>query len=377
MRVMGKPGELSPLAAEVMAAPQSVVGSDKRRHLVYEVALVNSAPITQVFKKVKVMDPERHRVLAKYDSPEEMRKIMTTSTSQAPGTDELAPNGAGFLFINVTLKPGSPMPDRLVHRVKVRVPEADASFRVQGAKSRVNHRTASLISPPLVGKGWLNVNGCCDKSPHTRAIVSVDGVPWLAQRYAIDWIRADKQDRIFRGDFRKNKNWVCFKDPIVSVSRGVVVQTFDELEENTPPVPRGNLNAKTALGNHVVVRMPDGRYATYAHMHTGSVRVDVGDHVRPGQLLGLIGNTGSSTAPHLHFHVTAAASVVASSGTPYTFTEFRFVHRIENSDELGADIPAQVAEYGPAPSPRMRHAQLPLTGTAVTFRGHRKAVLNQ
>src|SRR3712207_8545465 len=50
----------------------------------------------------------------------------------------------------------------------------------------------------------------------------------------------------------------------------------------------------------------------YAHLQRGSVEVEVGDEVQAGDQLGLLGNTGNSSAPHLHFHVMAGPSPVGS-----------------------------------------------------------------
>ncbi|MFJ8589675.1 transglycosylase family protein [Streptomyces sp. NPDC093595] len=54
-----------------------------------------------------------------------------------------------------------------------------------------------------------------------------------------------------------------------------------------------------AYGNAVVVYHPDGMYTLYAHLST--VSVSVGQGLTAGQQLGLSGNTGNSTGPHLHF----------------------------------------------------------------------------
>ncbi len=56
-------------------------------------------------------------------------------------------------------------------------------------------------------------------------------------------------------------------------------------------------------GTLVVIQHPNGMITFYAHMITGSPKVSVGDHVAQGQVIGLIGNTGRSTGPHLHFEV--------------------------------------------------------------------------
>jgi murein DD-endopeptidase MepM/ murein hydrolase activator NlpD len=55
--------------------------------------------------------------------------------------------------------------------------------------------------------------------------------------------------------------------------------------------------------NFVVVLHSDGTTGEYFHLDRGSVQVRVGDRVRRGQWLARSGNTGFSTAPHLHFGV--------------------------------------------------------------------------
>ena len=47
----------------------------------------------------------------------------------------------------------------------------------------------------------------------------------------------------------------------------------------------------------------DGSMAVYAHLQHGSLAVRAGQRVQTGQVLGRVGNTGYSTAAHLHFAV--------------------------------------------------------------------------
>jgi len=64
----------------------------------------------------------------------------------------------------------------------------------------------------------------------------------------------------------------------------------------------------------VILDIGGGNFAFYAHLQPGSLRVKLGDKVRAGQVIGLVGNTGNSTEPHLHFHISNATSPLGSGG---------------------------------------------------------------
>ena len=73
----------------------------------------------------------------------------------------------------------------------------------------------------------------------------------------------------------------------------------------------------------MVLKLADGEYALLAHLRRGSVRVRVGQQVRPGQILGLAGNSGNSSEPHLHFHVQDRAELFGDArGLPVLFDSY-------------------------------------------------------
>ncbi len=80
--------------------------------------------------------------------------------------------------------------------------------------------------------------------------------------------------------------------------------------EGTPVVaPRGGLVESVqyqaeGAGHYIVLDSDDEDYDyVFMHLKTGSITVEEGDRVRTGQAIGEVGNTGSSTGPHLHFEI--------------------------------------------------------------------------
>jgi murein DD-endopeptidase MepM/ murein hydrolase activator NlpD len=71
-----------------------------------------------------------------------------------------------------------------------------------------------------------------------------------------------------------------------------------------------------------VLNLGGGRYAFYGHLQPKRLRVKVGQKVRKGQLLGFLGNSGNSDAPHLHFHISDGVSTLGAEGLPFVFESF-------------------------------------------------------
>jgi murein DD-endopeptidase MepM/ murein hydrolase activator NlpD len=159
-----------------------------------------------------------------------------------------------------------------------------------------------------------------------------------AQRFAIDWNMVGPNGNTYRGDEHRNESYWGYGQPVRAVAAGEVVAVVDSIAENTPRSPLPRITPGNIVGNYVVLRVGPRRYATFAHLQHGSVRVHVGQSVAAGSVVALLGNSGQATAPHLHFQLTDGPSVLDSEGVPYV---------LQTYTDLG---PGETFEEGKHPS---------------------------
>ncbi len=139
----------------------------------------------------------------------------------------------------------------------------------------------------------------------------------MDQRFACDLLIM-KDGSTHRGEGRKNEDYYCFEKPVYVPGPGVVVAVENAVPENVP----GVLNAKKVFGNHVIIDHQNGEYSFLAHFKQGSIVVEMGAVVTTGHLLGLCGNSGNSTEPHLHYHMQTTLTYHEGAGLPAQFRNY-------------------------------------------------------
>jgi murein DD-endopeptidase MepM/ murein hydrolase activator NlpD len=97
--------------------------------------------------------------------------------------------------------------------------------------------------------------------------------------------------------------------PIHAMREGVVVAVESKNTEH------GYSKAFMNKANHIVIQHNDGTMAMYAHLKPNGVKVKLGQEVRKYQCIGLSGNTGFSSGPHLHVHISAIKSFQSGSSS--------------------------------------------------------------
>ena len=315
---------MTPLLLAVQDAPVPFMGSDARVHLVYELWITNFSSADIAVEKVEVLGDGA--VLQSLDDADVARRLQPAGLRQSVGT--LAKSTQALLFLNVALPPGAAIPRQLSHRVTVRASAAPPDHQVlteNGGTIEVDRRTVVLIGPPLSGDRFISADSCCDATRHARAALPINGRVWVAQRFAVDWEQLDAGGHVYAGPQEKLESYTIFGKPALAVANAIVVSVTDGLPEQTPGKFPSAISLDAADGNSVMLDLGDQRYALYAHLQPGSIKVHQGERVKLGQVIGLVGNSGNSVAPHLHFQVTDRPSSLASNGVPYEISDFQIM----------------------------------------------------
>jgi murein DD-endopeptidase MepM/ murein hydrolase activator NlpD len=252
-------------------------------------------------------------------------------------------------------------PAQLTHRLTFGRGSGDSTVVVQGAVIAVEPRAVS-ISPPVHGE-WAAFNGPSNSSGHRRLVLALDGHVASGQRFAIDFLKIDSAGNSNRGDPLKNASYYAYGTEILAVADGIVTATKDSIPENVPGIDSRAvpITLITIGGNHIALDIGGGKYALYAHLQPGSLRVKVGDHVKRGQVLALLGNSGNSTEPHVHFQVADGPTFLSSEGLPYAMQSFDVVGRCAIAG--GPPPSIQCTRHAPTPV----KAGIPLENEIVRF----------
>jgi Peptidase family M23 len=373
----GSSDQLSPLVTSALTAEaRPFQGTDGRLHIVYELVLTNTNPTAATLTKVDVVDAyHQSTVLASYGDQELVRHLRMTNGAPAE-TAIIEFNGSRLFLVDFTLGLVNATPGRLMHHIGVLgatspdprpVTPVPLSYTV--APIEISRKLPD-IGPPLKGKGWVAINGCCDATGiHRSSGLAVNGKLYYAQRFAIDWVLLDGSGRLVHGDPSDVHSYPCYGADVLAVADGTVVDTLDDLNDQTPGhLPdRKTINLENVEGNHVVLDLGDGVFAFYAHLQKGSVAVAVGNRVKRGQVLGKLGNTGNTSGPHLHFHLMEGSSVLGSNGIPYVIDTFALAGQVSAADFAAA--PGLEGDWGKGllQTPSQRHDQLPLDLNVVDF----------
>jgi hypothetical protein len=300
-----------------------------------------------------------------------LRPFASTGEDHAVDFVSAVPAGqAGLMYFYLSYPSVDAIPARLRHRFTVEGSDASPVTATDAGLTLVSNEQAIVIGPTMRGSGWLNGNGAGPSVYEHRMILQpANGTAKPVEAYAIDWLKLDERAHTFDGDPFKNESFFGYGQPVLSATDGVVVHAEDGFPNQIPNKPEPVKQAKAAYGNNVIVAIGGGKYAIYCPLKPGSVAVKVGEHVRAGRQLAELGNSGNTTAPHLHFQISDAPSIFDADSLPFVVNSMHHSKRI-----VGAIFPTMdemllknfVPKFDRAGA-AWRKLEMPLQGDVIDF----------
>lgn len=226
--------------------------------------------------------------------------------------EAVTPEGSSRIYLRTARFAKTPTPS--IIRWGIDTSGTITSFLVQSKQEEaptkyLDYRTKTPLRLPFEGE-WFVVWG-------GRTVADNYHAAGTDQRFAYDLL-VMRDGVSHTGDGTANEQYFCFGKPILAPGPGTVAVALDGIEDSKP----GTMNETVPGGNHVVIDHGNGEFSFLAHLKKGSVRVKKGDKVQSGAPLGLCGNSGRSSEPHLHYHLQTTPVFFEGEGLPAQFLSY-------------------------------------------------------
>ncbi|MBB5867843.1 murein DD-endopeptidase MepM/ murein hydrolase activator NlpD [Allocatelliglobosispora scoriae] len=333
-------------AAYALLAP-TVAGGPEQAKVVLRLALTNTGTTDLTVQNIVFVFPGHSQVVMQgVNLLMEVKDDNGVSDNGVlvPGQQKFWSNGTVEIFEGVTIKNQVYLPVPTPVAVVVQVYVTGYADPVQVALPlvpyEVSHRLplhATDMRPgemvTAVGDHWANGGVRGDQIyAHDIGVVAWDGAIWNGLLPGTNGTEVE--------------HYRCWGLPIHAVAAGKAVIVIDGTPDNLKPGAFPKPTPKQVGGNQVWLQHPDGTMTWYTHMQQGSVTVAKGDTVEAGQVLGLLGTSGNSSAPHIHIEVRKASNG-DSPLRPYQIADAWMIDQAANSP-FNPDSPLWVPANGRA-----------------------------
>lgn len=229
-----------------------------------------------------------------------------------------------YLSIQLPVPLGKIPPKTVFHRLALKNTTDNSELLVEGSAFSPRTSEAPLvIASPLKGENLVFLNQST-MGYHFYVLMFMNGRIFRPERYAIDTgeVKGDLTTYL-KGDPKLNTSYFNYGRDLYAIADGVVVHIQDGRPENSGDAMDVTLStADEYAGNYLVLDIGGGQYAYYCHCIPHSFSVREGDMVKEGDVLAKLGNSGNSTAPHLHFHIADGPDLWTSKGIPFVLKKY-------------------------------------------------------
>jgi hypothetical protein len=182
--------------------------------------------------------------------------------------------------------------------------------------------------------------------PFSHPLVQQIGITANNSRFAYDFVLLDADLEMFKNTPQRNEDFFCWGKPALSPGDGIVAGMTSNMPDNAfymPPsfnveahIRNPDAEMMKHCGNYVVIDHGNNEFSLLAHLQKDSVHVKVGDKITKGEPIGLIGTSGDSFSPHLHYQLQNGMGLLKPEGLPSKFDHFdlligQVTKRIQNT----------------------------------------------
>lgn len=245
-----------------------------------------------------------------------------------------------YMSVQVPVPISETVPETIVNRLYFTDTTNNESVSFAGAE--FNPRTdikPLVINPPLKGNNLFFANQSTSEY-HFDVLIFLDGGLYTPERFAFDEIEfASDWSDIYSGNPDTNDSYFNYGDTLYAVANGEIIDKVDGRSENHGSQADMVFNSDNEYaGNYLVIKLAEKQYAFYCHIIPGSFMVDKGENVEVGQPLALLGNSGNSSSPHLHFHIADGKDFWKSNGIPFVFNSYTKIGDLETGPVTPVEV---------------------------------------
>lgn len=225
------------------------------------------------------------------------------------------------------------------YRLQITLPAAlepdaiDAQLTFDAGTRRRRVSTTIPVAPyaqktalifPFKGEGIISVGGALASGHRNRSGLHAIDALGLSPTYG---------PMLATGHDGDPANYAGWGREIIAPAAGTVVVARNDridqpvAEKSDPAYYAPEYPGGGDPGNLVVIDHGNGEFSMIGHLREATVRVKVGDRVTQGQVIGLMGNSGDTTGPHVHYQLQNGPDWERSDGLPVTFTNVNSVSR--------------------------------------------------
>ena len=286
-------------------------------------------------RQIDVVDNDSKTILATYNTGQFPRIYMDPLPPSTVMTFDKIYNY--YFSIQLTIPVEQTPPVKIFNRLVFRDTVNNTDVTVEGGEITPRYSESPIvIASPVKGTHWMFFNQSTNEY-HFNALFFSQGKIGTGERFAFDNGRLDDDfNLMYAGDPTKNSSYFCFRDTLYAVANGVILACRDTMVEND-----GNTHDHLEFlapidyaGNYMILEMDNGYYALYAHCSRYSMMIHAGDTVKEGQPLALLGNSGNSDAPHLHFEIVDAPDFFFGNGQPFVLKKFTKIGEYQNTTPM-------------------------------------------